>query len=97
EASAVPFTFRSDGSVLDAEGAPIPVGAVIESRPWGPDGVGITPTGIAAVDEEGEPVNPDGEPVDALAHPEEVDGHIDRGGTFDLRYNPILSDDPVAR
>ena len=97
EASAVPFTFRSDGSVLDAEGAPIPVGAVIESRPWGPDGVGITPTGIAAVDEEGEPVDPDGEPVDALAHPEEVDGHIDRGGTFDLRYNPILSGEPVRR
>lgn len=97
EASAVPFTFRSDGSVVDAEGEPIPVGAVIDSRPWGPDGVGITPTGIAQVNDEGEPVDAAGEPVDALARPEAVAGHIDRGGTFDLRYNPILSGEPVRR
>jgi len=43
---AIPFTFRSDGTVIDGEGKTIPVGAVIYSRPWGEDGVGITPTGI---------------------------------------------------
>ncbi len=93
---AAPFTFRSDGRVKDANGDPIPVGEIIQSRPWGLDGVGITPTGIASVNRDGELVNEEGEPVDAVAQPENVDGHISQGGTFDTRYNPLLGD-PVSK
>ena len=94
---SIPFTFRSDGEVLDAERRPIPAGDVIESRPWGEDGVGITPTGIVRVDAEGRPVDIDGRPVDIEIYPEHAVGHVSTGGTFQTRYNPILSDQPVRK
>lgn len=87
----IPFTFRSDGSVRDAENQLIPVGEVIESRPWGDDGVGITPTQIAKVNEQGEAVDAQGNPIDIDKHPKQVVGHVSQGGTFDPHYNPILS------
>jgi hypothetical protein len=96
EPGAVPFTFRSDGTVRDADGKSIPVGEVITSRPWGPDGVGTTPTGIARVNDAGEVLSPGGDPVDVLDHPEQAARHIERGGTFHIRYDPILSGEPVS-
>ncbi len=93
----VPFTFRSDGSVKDASGRNIPVGEIIVSRPYDEEGVGITPTGIVAVNEDGEPVDAAGNPVDLEAHPEKVVGHISTGGTFEAIYNPILGDKPITR
>jgi hypothetical protein len=96
EPGEVPFTFRSDGSVRDAGREVIPVGQVIVSRPWGSDGVGTTPTGIARVDEDGRVLSPQGKAVDVLAHPERAARHISRGGTFHIRYDPILSDEPVS-
>ncbi len=91
----IPFTFRSDGTVLDADRKPIAVGQVIDSRPWGEKGVGITPTGIVRVNPKGQPVDRDGKPVDVETHPERAVGHVSTGGTFDMFYNPILSDRPV--
>jgi hypothetical protein len=93
----IPFTYRSDGTVLDSERRAIPVGEVITGRPWGEDGVGITPTGIVRVNERGEPVDDEGNPVDVTRSPERAAGHVTRGGTFDMLYNPILSDRPVER
>jgi hypothetical protein len=93
----VPFTYRSDGTVLDSERRAIPVGGVITGRPWGEDGVGTTPTGIVRVNERGEPVDEAGNPVDVSLHPERAAGHVTTGGTFDMLYNPILSDRPVKR
>ncbi len=92
----VPFTFRSDGSAKDGSGLNIPVGEIIVSRPYDEEGVGITPTGIVAVNEAGEPVDAEGNPVDLEAHPEKVVGHISTGGTFEAMYNPILSDTPIT-
>lgn len=92
---AIPFTFRSDGTVRDARNELIPAGGVIDSRPWGPDGVGTTPTGIARVNAAGEPVDAAGAPVDLEKTPERVSGHVSTGGTFDTRYNPILSPEVV--
>lgn len=91
----IPFTFRSDGTVLDAQKKPIAVGKVIDSRPWGENGVGITPTGIVRVNPKGEPVDQSGKPVDVQKHPEDAVGHISKGGTFDMFYNSILSERPV--
>ena len=93
----IPFTFRSDGTVLDADRKIIPVGEVINGRPWGEDGVGTTPTGIVEVNDEGLPVNAEGVPVDLGEHPEQAAGHVSTGGTFDMMYNSILSDIPVRR
>jgi hypothetical protein len=93
----VPFTFRSDGTVLDADGQLIPAGAAIESRPWGEDGIGVTPTGIVAVNETGEPVDENGRAVDVETSPEAAVGHVSSGGTFDTQYNPILSDKTARR
>jgi len=93
----IPFTYRSDGTVLDPSGRPIPVGEVITGRPWGEDGVGTTPTGIVRVNERGGPVDDAGNPVDVRLNPERAAGHVTRGGTFDMLYNPILSDRPVKR
>jgi hypothetical protein len=93
----VPFTFRSDGSVIDAEGNVIPAGEVITSRPYDDEGVGITPTRIVAVNEKGEPVDADGKPVDIVHEPHRAHGHISTGGTFNTMYNPILSDKPVRK
>ncbi|MDD3642817.1 MAG: hypothetical protein PHQ19_05070, partial [Candidatus Krumholzibacteria bacterium] len=97
ESGHIPFTFRSDGTVRDAEGNIIPCGAIITSRPWGPDGVGTTPTGIVAVNADGEPVDANGNPVDISEHPERAAGHIFTGGTFFTLYNPILGDVPVGK
>jgi hypothetical protein len=46
EKEHVPFTFRSDGTVLDEHRNQIPAGEVITSRPYNEDGVGVTKTGI---------------------------------------------------
>lgn len=97
EPGHVPFTFRSDGTVLDADGKLIPAGQVITSRPSGEDGVGITPTGLVAVNAEGEPIDAEGKPVDLEKEPERAVGHISTGGTFDTLYNPIPSHRPVRQ
>ncbi|MBN2492589.1 MAG: hypothetical protein JXQ29_17210 [Planctomycetes bacterium] len=97
ERTHVPFTFRSDGTVLDARREVIPVGAVITSRPYDRDGVGTTPTGIVAVNEDGVPVDRDGNPVDIGLNPERAVGHHSTGGTFETLYNPILGDRPVRK
>ncbi|MGM0395362.1 MAG: hypothetical protein ACQEQ5_13065 [Thermodesulfobacteriota bacterium] len=95
ESDNVPFTFRSDGTVKDADGRVIPVGEIITSRPYDEEGTGITPTGIVRVNNQGEPVDETGRPVDIETHPEHAAGHISTGGAFDTRYNPILSDTPL--
>jgi hypothetical protein len=95
ESDNVPFTFRSDGTVKDADGLIIPVGEIITSRPYDDEGTGITPTGIVRVNDHGAPVDENGLPVDIDIHPEQTAGHISTGGTFDTRYNPILSDNPL--
>jgi cytochrome c553 len=97
ESDHVPFTFRSDGSVADEKGNIIPVGAVITSRPYGPDGIGTTPTGIVAVNADGVPVDARRQPVDLDHSPEQVVGHIANGGTFNPMYNPILSDTALKK
>jgi len=94
---AIPFTFRSDGNVLDGEGKIIPVGSVIYSRPWGNDGVGMTPTGIVMVNEERLPVDEEGNVVDVEKNPEKAIGHISKGGTFETHYNPIIKAEPVSK
>jgi hypothetical protein len=96
-ADAIPFTFRSDGTVLDDKGNIIPVGDVIEVRPWGDDGVGITPTGIVAVDSDGNPIDETGAVVDIEKNPEKAVGHVTKGGTFETMYNPIITDHPVTK
>lgn len=95
ESDHVPFTFRSDGEVLAADGSPIPVGAVITSRPYNEDGEGFTPTGLVAVNEEGEPIDADGNPVGKEYY--RAVGHVTKGGTFDMMYNPLLSDKPFRK
>jgi len=91
----VPFTFRSDGTVLDGEREIIPLGQVIYSRPWDEEGVGTTPTGIVKVNEKGKPVDKEGNVVDIEKNPEDAVGHVNKGGTLETRYNPILTDKPV--
>ncbi|MBN2032494.1 MAG: hypothetical protein JW836_04395 [Deltaproteobacteria bacterium] len=97
EKEHVPFTFRSDGTTRDAEGKIIPVGEIITSRPFNDEGKGITPTGIVAVNDKGEPVDREGKVVDLKREPEKAAGHISTGGTFEPMYNPILSDIPISR
>lgn len=97
QTEAIPFTFRSDGTVLDGEGKIIPVGSVIYSRPWGGDGVGIMPTGIVKVNEEGLPVDEEGNVVDIEKNPEKAVGHISKEGTFETGYNPIIKAEPVTK
>ena len=92
ESDDTPFTFRSDGAVKNAEGKIIPAGQIITSRPFNEKGEGITPTGIVRVNDAGEPVDKAGNPVDIETEPEKADGHVSTGGTFDTKYNPILSD-----
>lgn len=91
----IPFTFRSDGEVIDAEGKLIPLGEVIRSRPWGLDGVGTTPTGLVRVNKNGEPVDADGNTVGREFN--RAAGHVTKGGTFDMMYNPLLSDTPFRK
>ncbi len=94
---AIPFTFRSDGTVRNGDGVRIPAGDVIESRPWNDQGVGVTPTGIVGVNDQGQPVDEDGNLVDLAEGPERAVGHVTRGGTFDTGYNPILSEEALSR
>jgi len=93
---SVPFTFRSDGTVKNGENRIVPLGGVIESRPWGDDGVGITPTGIVSVNTEGEPVDAQGRVVDIDREPEKTVGHVSQGGTFETRYSPIIAGKAVT-
>ncbi|NLN92313.1 MAG: hypothetical protein GX130_03255 [Candidatus Hydrogenedens sp.] len=97
EEGHVPFTFRSDGEIKNARGEVIPLGEIIASRPYDEDGEGTTPTGIVAVDEDGEPVDSEGNAVDMDESPEEIVGHISTGGTFEPWYNPILNDKVLTK
>ena len=97
ESGHIPFTFRSDGTVRDAGGRLIPAGEVITGRPYGDDGVGTTPTGLVAVNAEGQPVDEEGNPVDIDEHPERAVGHLATGGTFFTLYNPILGEVAVRK
>jgi hypothetical protein len=97
EAEHVPFTFRSDGTVLDENNFPIPTGMVIYSRPYGSDGVGYTPTLIVEVNEQGEPIDENGRVMDLATEEHKAVGHISTGGTFDMIFNPILSGKPVRK
>lgn len=87
EADHIPFTFRSDGTVLDENNQLIPVGEVIYSRPYNADGEGITPTGIV----EGDVYNADGQLVKDVSEEDRIAGRLLYGGTLDKYYNPILS------
>ena len=91
ERDNVPFTFRSDGEISDASGKIISAGDIIKSRPFDKDGVGTTPTGIVKVNSDGEPIDIFGGVIDIEKNPEDAEGHISSGGTFDMEYNPILS------
>jgi len=97
EADHVPFTFRSDGRVMDEKGNLIPTGAVIYSRPYNDDGEGITPTGIVATNAEGDVLDKDGKPIEALKEPQKAQGHFSTGGTFDIYYNSIITGKPVVK
>lgn len=88
----IPFTFRSDGTVKDGQNRIIPVGAVITSRPWGSDGIGITPTGLVKVNKNGEPVDAQGNVVDVEKEPQKALGHVSTGGTFDTLYTPVIKE-----
>ncbi len=94
---AIPFTFRSDGTVLDDKGNIIPVGDVIYVRPWGDDGIGITPTGIVGVNSDGDPIDETGAVVNIEKNPEKAVGHVTQGGTFESKYNPIITNNPVKK
>jgi hypothetical protein len=88
QAEHVPFTFRSDGTVLDELYNVIQAGGVIYSRPYDEDGVGITPTGITVgqtIDKAGNPVPPGSSEA------------VGQTGTLDNYYNPILGDIPVRK
>ncbi|MDX9769471.1 MAG: hypothetical protein RBT19_03865 [Tenuifilaceae bacterium] len=93
EADHIPFTFRSDGTVLDENNQLIPVGEVIYSRPYNADGEGITPTGIV----EGDVYNADGQLVKDVSEEDRIAGRLLYGGTLDKYYNPILSGVSVRR
>lgn len=97
ERDNVPFTFRSDGTVLDEDRFIIPAGEIIRSRPFNEEGIGITPTGIVGVNEFGEPIDEAGIVIDVVTESHKAAGHISTGGTFDMYYNPILSGKPVRK
>lgn len=92
---SVPFTFRSDGRALDEFRNPISVGKVITSRPYDNNGIGMWPTGIVATNHNGEPIDDEGNVVDIETESHKLKGHVSNGGTFEVFYNPILSDKPV--
>jgi hypothetical protein len=89
----VPFTFRSDGTVVDENGAIIPVGNVIYSRPYDEDGEGITPTGIV----EGNAFDINGNPVSSYSKEDEISGKIRFSGTLDRYYNSKLSEKAIRK
>jgi hypothetical protein len=94
---AIPFTFRSDGSVRNEKGELIPAGRVIDSRPYNQEGIGITPTGIVQTNANGEAIDSGGQVVDIEKNPQLAVGHISTGGTFDPRYNPIIGNLKVKK
>ena len=89
----VPFTFRSDGTVLNEKGEPIPTGEVIYSRPYNELGEGITPTGIV----EGDVFDAVGNMLSNVTNDDRIAGKLLYGGTLDKYYNPILSDRAVRK
>ena len=93
ESEHIPFTFRSDGTVQDERGRPIPVGEVIYSRPYNNEGVGITPTGII----EGEAYDLNGNLVTDFTEEDRKAGRITFSGTLDMFYKPILSGRSVRK
>lgn len=92
-ADHVPFTFRSDGTVVDETGATIPVGKVIYSRPYNEEGEGITPTGII----EGKAFDIKGNQLRSYSEEDELSGKIRFSGTIDRYYNPILSGKAIRK
>lgn len=93
EAGHVPFTFRSDGTVMNENNRIIPVGEVIYSRQYNSMGVGITPTGII----EGDAYDQKGNSVETFTEEERSSGRISFSGTLDMMYNPILSGVTVVK
>lgn len=93
ESEHIPFTFRSDGTILDERGRQIPVGEVIYSRPYNNKGEGITPTGII----EGEAYDLNGNMVTEFTEEDRKAGRIRFSGTLDMYYNPILSGRSVKK
>lgn len=91
--SHVPFTFRSDGTVLDENMETIPVGQVIYSRPYDEDGVGTTPTGIV----EGDVYDAKGRLIKDITEEDRIAGRYLYTGTLDKYYNPILSGIPLRK
>jgi hypothetical protein len=92
---AIPFTFRSDGRAIDEFRNQIATGNVITSRPYDSDGVGIWPTGIVSTNHEGKPIDNEGNVIDIETEAYKLKEHISNGGTFEVFYNPMLSDKPV--
>lgn len=89
----VPFTFRSDGTVLDEHGKTIPVGEVIYSRPYDEDGEGTTLTGIV----KGEAYDRNGNSLESYSLEEELKGHVIFSGTLDRFYNSKLSEKTIRK
>lgn len=87
---SIPFTFRSDGTTLDANNKIIPTGNIITSRPYGKDGVGTTPTKLAKTNKNGEPIDNKGNPINIETSPQNSPNHTKNKGTFDTMYNPII-------
>jgi hypothetical protein len=93
DANHIPFTFRSDGNVLDEKERIIPVGQVIYSRPYNEKGVGITPTGII----EGDAFDWEGNLLESFSNEDRTLGKITFSGTLDMHYNPILSGKSIRK
>jgi hypothetical protein len=93
ESEHVPFTFRSDGTVVDENNKVIPTGEVIYSRPYNSEGVGITPTGII----QGEAYDWNGNLFETFTDKDRAAGKIVFSGTLDMFYNPILSGKPITK
>ncbi len=89
----VPFTLRSDGTVLDENGNIIPAGNVIYSRQYDEEGEGITPTGII----EGDVFNRLGNKLNAYTQEDELKGMVIFTGTLDRYYNPIISEQAIRK
>jgi hypothetical protein len=85
--SNIPFTFRSDGTVVDENGKTIPTGNVIYSRPYNNKGIGITQTGII----KGDAIDQKGNLVEDYTSEDIELGKVKFTGTLDMLYNPILS------
>lgn len=86
-ASNIPFTFRSDGTVIDENGKTIPTGNIIYSRPYNNKGIGITQTGII----KGDAIDQKGNLVEDYTSEDIELGKVKFTGTLDMLYNPIIS------